>query len=50
MSGIKELNSTILRNIQNNLDVENKKILNQKIMDYFVDKMISIVSGNEYNA
>lgn len=38
VSGIKELNSTILGNIQNNLDIENKKILNQKIMDYFVDK------------
>ena len=38
VSGIKELNSKILENIQNNLDAENKKILNQKIMDYFVDK------------
>ena len=38
VSGIKELNAKILENIQNNLDTENKKILNQKIMDYFVDK------------
>ena len=38
VSGIKELNTKILENIQNNLDTENKKILNQKIMDYFVDK------------
>ena len=38
VSGIKELNSKILDNIQRNLDTENKKILNQKIMDFFVDK------------
>jgi len=38
VSGIKELKKQILENIQNNLDSENKKILNQKIMDYFVDK------------
>ena len=38
VSGIKELKSQILTNIQNNLDAENKKILNQKIMDFFVDK------------
>ena len=38
VSGIKELNSKIIENIQKNLDAENEKILNQKIMDYFVDK------------
>jgi len=38
VSGIKELKQQILDNIQNNLDTENKKILNQKIMDYFVEK------------
>jgi len=39
VSGIKELKAKVLENIQNNLDTENKKILNQKIMDYFVDKV-----------
>lgn len=38
VSGIKELNSKIIENIQKNLDAENEKILNQKIMDYFVEK------------
>ena len=38
ISGIDELKKQILDNIQSNLDAENKKILNQKIMDYFVDK------------
>ena len=38
VSGVDEFKNQILDNIQNNLDAENKKILNQKIMDYFVDK------------
>ena len=50
VAGIKELKKQILDNIQNNLDSENKKILNQKIMDFFVDKTkfeppFSMVSG-----
>ena len=50
VSGIDELKKQILENIQNNLDAENKKVLNQKIMDYFVDKTkfeppASMVSG-----
>ena len=46
VNNLKSLSDKILLNLQNNLDNENKKELNNKIIDYFIDKTKINIPGS----